>query len=190
MGGKLNWDAERGRQLVARTYGSPDGEGARVDPSWVYGERERRPARIPALFGLTPQQAQAMQPHAAELARAGRHIREARKLARLNHLKKARAEAQQAWKLVRPIVGAQRGRNKKFNRAVAAQLLAPFQRLAACGVDVGLAEKDRPPAREGSGRAARASAKLSRAAPACVVCRLELSAVERAGRRDRHEHCA
>lgn len=188
MSRAMNWDAENRRKRAAASYGSPDGEGARVDPAWVYQTGTAKVVAVPALYRFTDQQKAVMQPHALALKAAAGHITAARKFQRANQLKKARAEAHQAWAIIRPLMKSQRATGKKQGRQIADLLLLPFQNLAQKGVDVGV------PGGPGTAPPARARGAAAQNAPAakaasCAVCRLELTPADRAARRSRHADC-
>ena len=178
-----DWDAERGRQLVARTFGSPDGEGGRWEPA-IQPRVRIAPSqlRVQRVFALTKAEVEILRKQLVVLNNAAQKIESARALNAKGSKQRAGHEARAAWGSVKPLISSY-GQSKNTARLrIAKKLRVPFRTLERAGLDFGLAPTAsvRMPARSTASEVSSA---------VCPACYLELSPVDRSVGRKRHEDC-
>ena len=189
---RLDWEAERRRQVVARTRDEEDGEGVRPDPMLAgTSGRYPTPFRSPAVFRLNANQRRRMKGKGPAMRRAAARVTAVRELLAKGKREGLDDQVMAAWEEIKPSVIRLRKTGKTSDAAIAGRLVAPFADLQRKGIRIALNPEDlrpSPPANP-SPRKATVRSGNSRGPAVCSVCRLELTSADRARRRSRHEHC-
>jgi hypothetical protein len=177
-----DWDAERGRHLLARTMGSPDGEGTRRDPSWQpRAQAPRTPLRVQRVFGFTKAEVEIVAKQLPALNRSATAIEAAQVQLARGSAKAAEKQARQAWAQVKSIAAGYGQSKRESRQCIARKIRRPFKALQSAGLDVGLPA----PARRSSGGSAPADAGSA----VCGRCQLALTAADRARGAGVHIDC-
>jgi hypothetical protein len=144
-----DWEAERGRQLLAATYGSTTGEGSRPAPA------SPAPASLPTIVvsvRLSEADKKRLNGRDTQVAKAMPHLRSARLAVIAKEKRAARQQTQLAWSLLRPVVVALRRSGSPEDRRLAARLVKPVRALLSHAVKLELPDLDAPAARQPSTR--------------------------------------
>lgn len=189
---RLDWEAERRRQVVARTRDEQDGEGVRQDPMLAgTSGRYPTPFRSPAVFRLNADQRRRMKGRGPAMRRAAARVTAVRELLAKGRREGLEDQAMAAWEEIKPSVIRLRNTGKTSDAAIAGRLVAPFADLQRKGIRIALNPEGEIPARPANlgPRKATSRSGKSRGPSVCSVCRLELTLADRAMRHARHEHC-